>query len=442
MGRFLQAVEFYILILYILISSFYNFVPGKPVAKHEAPFQGLPESKRRSTFRISPFRLPADPFLAFDVSSYQNPSYVNEQSETPSRRSIASRLSSWIASQRLSKSRPGGVDDPTRLWDQDQAERGQFPVDLKTGNSLGSLYSYDSILDKPKETPTLAMHNTEGVPLSQQWATATLEVPSRQNSFKDVSRAMDSPSSDQASAGLQPPRFRNESLAAYSIGSYYGGIMNDSGPAFSSGGNAAALAARNADSPVYGLDGITRNATSGRKTSSSSRSTVESLTDLLRKQTELDNSIAGLRGLSPKSESKQDSGSGSDSATIGPSNGKDRRSSALAIAEPSATRSEFSLSSFPEPPTMLNSASVSLVSISASTARADGSDEGRRRSILKADGVPSLPLPRMPILDDIPTTPQSIPHSPGGDEVVTSSRMGKFDSAGTQYDVTSFIGRG
>jgi len=52
----------------------------------------------------------------------------------------------------------------------------------------------------------------------------------------------------------------------------------------------------------------------------------------------------------------------------------------------------------------------------------------------------------MPVLNDYPSTPQSMPDSPGrnsgddaGDMSGNVSRM-KVDSAGTQYDVTSFIG--
>jgi hypothetical protein len=52
----------------------------------------------------------------------------------------------------------------------------------------------------------------------------------------------------------------------------------------------------------------------------------------------------------------------------------------------------------------------------------------------------------MPVLNDYPSTPQSMPDSPGrnsgddaGDMSGNMSRM-KVDSAGTQYDVTSFIG--
>jgi len=56
-----------------------------------------------------------------------------------------------------------------------------------------------------------------------------------------------------------------------------------------------------------------------------------------------------------------------------------------------------------------------------------------------------LPLPRMPVLDDYPTTPQSLPDSPAHNSRDTNmsgnmSRM-KINSAGTQYDVTSFIGK-
>lgn len=396
--------------------------------------------KRRSNFRISPFTLPTDPFLAF-FSTHPTPSPVNNQAETPSRRSVGSRLSSWIASQRLSKSRPDDIVDQAQLWNQDQAERGQSPVDLKVNNSLGSPYSYETAIDKPKGTPnsmsTTVIRTPEGPPLSR-WTTATLTVHSRQNSSKDGSPVKESVPD---SVGLQPPRTRDDYSAAYSIGSYYGGIVKESGPVFPSAGNASPvspLAVRKADSPIYGLNGITKGVNSIRHTPASSRSTVESITELLRKQKELDNSIIGLRILSPESES-----SGSSSAPSSAGGAKDGDHSMLAVPEPSATRSDFSLSNFPEPPVMFDSPpnDTTSSSFAALIARIDASDEGRSRAILKADGIAGLPLPRMPILNDMPTTPQSIPDSPSRDQVLASSRMGKIDSGGTQYDVTSFIGR-
>jgi hypothetical protein len=113
---------------------------------------------------------------------------------------------------------------------------------------------------------------------------------------------------------------------------------------------------------------------------------------------------------------------------------------------PSSMRSEFSLSNFPSPP-LTFTATANGIPSPTSTLKApfDRNEERRSRLMSKSDGVTGLPLPRMPVLNDYPSTPQSMPDSPGrnsedtGDMSGNVSRM-KVDSAGTQYDVTSFIG--
>jgi hypothetical protein len=174
-----------------------------------------------------------------------------------------------------------------------------------------------------------------------------------------------------------------------------------------------------------------------------------SFTELLRQQTELDNSIAALRLLSPRRDSGEDARVQFDlpSAPASPDGPKELNRSNSSVALPSSSRrSEFSLSNFPEPPMTFTATANGIPSpTSTLKARFDSDDERRSKSVVKTEGITGLPLPKMPALSDYPSTPQSMPNSPGRNSSDTGnmssgvSRM-KVDSAGTQYDVTSFIG--
>lgn len=424
LGRFLLAVELYIVIVFVLIFSFHNYTPKPADAKAKPTFQGVLQIKRSSTFRIPP--LTDNPVLITDKSvltSYRNHPYHDTRPERPSRSSAASRLSSWIVSRRMSRRHSVGSGDRAQLWNQDQAERGQSPVDIKTQN-----------WKEPVATSTVndALSGTGELCVSQ--CTTTTDSNSDSRHIKNVSTG------DFDPVTLKLPRMPRFDSTTYSIGSYY--VDGKAAPSTPP----AAATFRQTESPVYGLSGIVRRTSQGRQTPNSiarTRSSVVSFTELLRQQTELDNSIAALRLLSPHEPGRDSMGpSNVISAVANLDRSKDLNRSNSSVGLPSSGLSEFSLSNFPEPPLTRTSTVVSLSSPTSTLKIGfDRSDE--RRSIL-TNAIIDLPLPRMPVLNDYPTTPQSLLDSPGrnsGDINMSGnlSRV-KVNSAGTQYDVTSFIG--
>jgi len=126
-----------------------------------------------------------------------------------------------------------------------------------------------------------------------------------------------------------------------------------------------------------------------------------------------------------------------------PDGAKELNRSNSSVGLPSSSRrSEFSLSSFPEPPMTFTATANGIPSPTSAFKAHFDSDEQQPKSRTKTD---SVAFPRIPALNDYPSIPQSMPNSPGRSSSDTGnmpsgiSRM-KVDSAGTQYDVTSFIG--
>ena len=188
-----------------------------------------------------------------------------------------------------------------------------------------------------------------------------------------------------------------------------------------------------ADSPVFGLHGIIRPSTGESGMRSQGSVTVADRTsgfsDLFRKQEELDNSIAALKLLG-----------GSTELPSSPSSSKQSQS-----GEPSATRSDFSLSNFPNPPWVNSPVPEDLsedeLQRSPSPTRTIQPLRIHPPSV-SVDNVPfDLVPPRIPASMMEHNRTLSLPISETADsEVLVSARTQRFDSQGTQYDVTSFIG--
>lgn len=445
----MQAVELYILILFILISTFYDYTPPRldDDDKASLPFQLPGEVKRGSTFRISPFPS-VENEIAPGVPTYQG--QRTSIPEVPSRGSTATRLSSWIGARRMSRKGSDGAGD--RLWNQSEVEKGESPVE-RIINGRGSPYSYDSAVELPRETqnwkdPMQSTMMNDPSPeqagrIESRWTLTT--ASSRRNSTSE-SREQRNGHSDPSTTSFPPPPSKRSLLAqsSYSIGSYYGNgsVADRSSSEFQAGGFP-----RNTDSPVYGLNGIVQRAPQGRSGPGSvarTRSSALSFNELLRQQTELDKSIAALKLLSPQQETNpQYSRRNSRSRSASPGGSRNRSNSTLGM--PSSLKSEFSLSNFPDPPeTFPNTpANGSPVPTAALNIRSTPKYDNRARLNLRTENIGDLAPPRMPVLNDFPNSPQSMPGSPNrssDESAINMSRMGKIDSAGTQYDVTSFIG--
>jgi hypothetical protein len=175
------------------------------------------------------------------------------------------------------------------------------------------------------------------------------------------------------------------------------------------------------DSPTLGPDSITEarepnrpfrrpNLQSDRSVASSQQSGYE---NLLREQDQLERSIAALKSMF--SQQRSGEGENPDAALQSSGGSKLRESSTTAYGPTSASnRSDFSLSVFPEPPE---------VPVGENLSRS----RPRSSSVL----APHLSF-------DIGG--RSFPVSTGAFDDVTGLALGGLESAGTHYDVTSFIG--
>jgi len=185
---------------------------------------------------------------------------------------------------------------------------------------------------------------------------------------------------------------------------------------------------RDTDSPIYGLNGVM--ARTGKQEAKHERpGSSASFNELLRQQSELDKSITALRLFHNKELEQNSSDPGVQpipSLVPEPVENETGRvtsgSSKSFIArkqEYTSNQSDFSLSIFPEPPGVTMSDLPASIKLEKLAGRA------------KVLGQQPLGTAGS---DEIVAVESSLPVSPNGYE---GSRMG---SAGTQYDVTSFIG--
>ncbi|KAJ7103275.1 hypothetical protein B0H15DRAFT_204577 [Mycena belliarum] len=397
LGRFLQAMETYSLIISLLIFTFYK-VP-----------QVTPEDVRASRKRSSFFTgfAPKGEELGGQVPApvEELPTIFIGRAMTSiyyarsSRESALSRLSSWMNVRSPPRSPPRPGSGEKSLWNSGDAELG-ISTELRATTpeiySEGQLSPLVEVRDE-KRSPTLGATTTE--PKNSSPRSLTLEVGT--------------------------PSTANRPFTGVSFASYYG-MATGSRLTIPASSTVPGDDSRGTASPVYGLNGIIAasapavpdSATLSRRPPSSPPPTVlhESVTsfdELLRQQTELDRSIAALRLFSPTTtvmdlppppEPEMD----------------DSRTNAEASSRSfsvSSNKSEFSLSIFPEPPPV-GELPESLVS-------------GRARASpfpVRARRQSRLPLSAVsPGADEEPSAPASPGHM-------------RFASAGTQYDVTSFIG--
>lgn len=386
LGRFLQGVNFYLLVLSSLLVLF--MPPWRRRSGRLPSFRPLSPKPTASSFNITPPDV-STPDLSALQPRFDSPTIPQPRINNPS---SATRMSGWLATQRqrlssLSLSRRGEsqVDINTQLWKQSRAERGLTYLEgaSKDSDVFEKVYgNADSYLGVSAVQPP-----TVGKP--------KLEAPRFGRGFV---RSMSSRYSN-----IDLPMVQNVDRKSWQ-----------------------------ADSPVFGLNGIVRPSTGESAMRSQGSVTVtgpdrgSNISDLFRKQEELDNSIAALKLLqgstgqpsSPTSSSKQS-------------------------AEPSATRSEFSLSHFPNPPWVTISDPHNPSELRRSSSPAPHTKPPRLNPpSISVDNVPfELVPPRMPasMVEHNRTT--SLPISETADsEVLASARTPRFDSQGTQYDVTSFIG--
>lgn len=377
LGRFLQGVNFYLLVLSSLLTLF--MPPWGSKSSRVPSFRPLSPKPVASSFNITPPDV-STPDLSL-VQPRSGSPILQPQTDIPW---PARRMSGWLATQRqrlstLSLNRRGEsqVDINIQLWKQNRAERGL--THWEDGSKDSDVYwkAYGNPDSYPGTSAT-------GPPTAEK---PQLEAPRFGRGFI---RSMSSRYSDPDLSTIQSVHRQSWQV----------------------------------DSPVFGLNGIVRPSTGGSAVRSQGSATVtgpdrsSNVSELFRKQEELDSSIAALKllespldQLSSPTSSKQSAG-------------------------PSATRSEFSLSNFPDPPWVTTSNPQSPSPIPDTKP-----SRFHPPNISVNDVSFELVPPRMPasMMEHNRTT--SLPVSETGDsEVLASARTARFDSQGTQYDVTSFIG--
>lgn len=377
LGRFLQGVNFYILVLCSLLTL---LLP--PWKSGRIPsFHPLSPKPPASSFSVAP------PDVSTPNLSAVQPQSDSSISQRPpaDRVSPTARMVGWLATQRrrlsnLSHRGAGQDDTGVQLWNHGRAEHGlSFRGEPSKNSELfKKAYGYpdlytgtDPVLPPPVEKPKL-------------------EAPRLGRGF------VRSAASCYSDLDLPPPEI---------------GDRKSWQP----------------DSPVFGLNGIVHPPTvdSGLRSQGSVTAAdpdrSSDISGLFRKQEELDNSIAALKLLE-----------GSAGLPNSPSSSK-----------PSATRSDFSLSNFPTPPwaNTPEPDNISELGQIPSSIRTTKPLRIKPQSI-SVNSVPfDLIPPRMPVSAMDHNRTLSLPVSESEDsDVLVSARTQRFDSQGTQYDVTSFIG--
>lgn len=382
LGRLLQGVELYIVILYMLVVT---CGPLNEEAMKQQPPSRLNRSSsfhnfgaRLSGFLMGPPRISLAPIPPMQTFMPTDDVKVREGNSPVHRPSYANRLSTWVSSRRVSfrsdLPRSPGLD---RLWDQDRAERGSSPVGLEPKPSRTSHETYP----EPKQSPAYP----------DPVYTSILRESATEDGLAETADPV---------LPLASPRSVQELLRV-----------------------PRALTPNSTDSPIHGLHGIIqplqRRPTEKSTTSQaapdpddprlmfdeSARSS--GISGLLRQQEELDKSIAALKLFSADANTNRDT-----------------RSSFDTTSHTTKAASEFSLSNFPEPP----------------WGRASVDSMSTVRPIVPV--VPVVEEPEELVIEEVGRNrEQSIPVSENGiREILTTNRNVRSESGGTQYEITSFIG--
>ncbi|KAG2044699.1 hypothetical protein BDR03DRAFT_937044 [Suillus americanus] len=442
-GRLLQAVELYILIVFMMILHFFRHKKSPSISKTRnlALLKvKLPEHARESTFRLST-PVASTPRVT-TLFSAENQSRSTNADATRHSVLATVRCAPWV-SWSMSHGQSSQDEEKARLWDQNEAGKGAFdPSQGSAGNQ--SVTSAASVMDR----------------VSTEWKDIVNDsVPSFSRlSMLDAQSASAGSRNDSVSSGqiwqavradisTRPHPLKLQTMSLITI------------PATATSSNEHGVAVimtappdpPTQDSPIYAIKGCTPQPPQvhSRQCSSS-----RSLEELLELQNDLDKTIATLRLFSPNapishsptSTSPTSTPPSSPSSSRSDSNQTDQlRQSSSASAR---TLSDFSLSNFPSPP-WLASRAPSLPA-PLPTVKLRSKEDRRARLRLGQDSISDtlgLPPPRIPAaLADMPSSPRSdlTSDTPYQEDNRISPadawRSYRIDSGGTQYEITSFIG--
>ena len=424
-GRFLVAVAEYLIIVFLLITTFRPPAPTPP-----------PENDRKRVSSFQGLRIRSHESALAAMGPQANGGLtVQVDRPSGSSRSSAARLSAWIGSRAHSlagRPRPALERDEVRLWNQEDAERGLSPS-MSERRMTGISDVPSPFTEEAKQSARWQDPAYMAVMAESPWSAGKRSVTpttARQAVFSSVEVEQDRIVIKPDEVVVRPP-----STAPSAIPSYYVREITPPSPL----NLAAQLPTRQVvtSSPIYGLTGTIRgdryspvvdSRPYGELDIASARSS--GFENLLREQNELEKSIAALKLFAP------DAGDRDSQTTSSGDRNSNRNSTAVRGSrlglESASMKSEFSLSNFPQPPRSRHS----------TDGRRKGSDSGSSLGTERGSGAFSLVLPRMPAAIEESEMRQSLPKSTRNSEdtTVPVTRPSRLDSGGTQYDVTSFIG--
>ncbi|KAH9937556.1 uncharacterized protein B0H18DRAFT_1113375 [Fomitopsis serialis] len=449
-GRFLQAVELYVLIVFMLTYAFYhlrrrswNEAP-KPKPQQPSPFQragsfrGLPDFKPEMGRPV--------------ISSPEMLQATGRESDANSRRptlmqraSSASRMSSWMNIRRISERMVGRPAVPTpdlekaRLWYRDTAGNTEVNVPLR-----------DSAIDV--ETPHSATQRRQSVAWQDPAYTTVLAAGSSVRSVSPddyygddrTSAALD----DRQSAVLSrvyspeapeltipPPTHSRSATINQSIADEATFAIYEESPRSAVG---SPLSGFNEIMEGYEESVLRPPSTGLIRSARSSR-----ISELIRQQEELDKSIVALRLFSPADGN--DSGASSPmSMSVSmmlasrPPFPKEKSSSTDTRATRSTLTSDLSLSNFPDPPRASMAASEPDAAPPVPPLSRDNSTRSRAEDVDRPETTAEDGLQL-----GSRTPSQALEAEPDDSAMLLpGSRFRNYvNSGGTQYEITSFIGR-
>ncbi|KAF9456266.1 hypothetical protein BDZ94DRAFT_1276115 [Collybia nuda] len=382
LGRFLRAVEVYILILFVLIVAFHN----PPLSRTFPDSLNLKELQSNTAWEKPnglTFTLGPQSLHRMVPTPGPRPTVVNK-GDTAIQSSMRSRLSSSAPSH-----------------DSRRIESGGRPY------TPGLDVAYDHASSLQSDTETSSM---QGGDVGTSFAAATTDT-------SNIPKL----DGDQVSITERP-------FTAFSIPSYYAMAQDFS----TTIRMPAPISAHETDSPVYGLNGIMNRARAVDVLQSRRDSSMSTFDALLRQQTELDKSIVALRlfssGDAPAMVAWEEAHTpvpGILLAKTENSTSKARSASVSTLSylgrkpDSASNRSEFSLSFFPEPPVAYADPPTPTNKRNRFTQTLQVDAPNRGLSLIK---VPKQETSSPPV------------------SFLPFEQNGRSDSAVTQYDVTSFIG--
>ncbi|KZT06831.1 uncharacterized protein LAESUDRAFT_759008 [Laetiporus sulphureus 93-53] len=466
LGRFLQAVELYIVMVYVLTSAFYHLRRQSWHRGARSP-HGSRDVKTRS---------PSPQITAPVITSPDLLQVVGRDVQLGSRRpsfmlrtSAASRVSEWLNIRRISDRLSGHVTPPEEmekasLWKQDEAERGIPPeardepgkvpdsaVDVYTPTVSVAQPAHGAPWRDPLETtilPILAVAEKSPTsagsrqypghpPLTSKVSNSSLMRAAAERHQQQQQQSAQSPAaSEKVEEGVLLKQRRAPELPRLTIPEPVHSrhpTIDTQRPASEASRYSSVYAP-----PLTGITEVisgfelpaktTQPPAAGHVDSGSARSSC--ISELIRQQAELDKSIAALRLFSPTDETPNTRRL----AVVG--QGQDGSEARITRS----TQSDLSLSNFPEPP-WGRASGTSEIAVLTPEVPAGTTKMGEA----EAAAVASLPERRISgamlmVPDANPLRDKERSSRLDMEAAILSSRN-RVDSGGTQYEITSFIGR-